>query len=74
LVTDDDHGLAVDTAYSSNNGCIVGKSPITMELEEVFAQYPHIVEGAWALDVARYLDFIPGGEWRLHAVTSHISR
>src|SRR5690606_40836358 len=60
LMADDDHTAVRDLAKPAHNRGIVAIQPVAMQLNELRADAPNVVEGRGTLGVSRDLNDIPG--------------
>ena len=62
-MADNDDALAVKTRQAANDGVVVGKMTVAVQLLEVGAQGGDVVEGIGTLGVAGNLRDLRGGEF-----------
>jgi hypothetical protein len=62
LMSDHDHGSAIKFAESADDGRVITKSSVAVELDKTVKYSPEIVGSLWPINVSRQLSDLPSGQ------------
>jgi hypothetical protein len=66
LMRDYDQGPSVEFAESADDGRIITKTSVTVELNKTFEHPPEVVGSLWPINVSRQLRNLPSGQRRIN--------
>jgi hypothetical protein len=60
LVAEHHNGVPIEACDAADQCTIIAKAPVAAQFHKIVAQGTNIIEGMWALRVARNLHNVPG--------------